>query len=203
MLERASVVRSSDGRAIRAVGVVQDVSGQKVAEEATLRLAAIVASASDAIVGKTTDGIITSWNAAAERLFGYAQAEVLGHSVFMLVPPELHNVERDLLERVRRGERVEYSTTERLCRDGTRLAVSLAVSPIWDPSGQVVGVSSAAVKSRPSAGFTPSMWKKFAETRMPAIRSASPPVINVGVHDRIAAISAKPRLRARQSTNVA
>ena len=142
MLERASIVRSSEGRAVRAVGAVQDVSGQKVAEEATLRLAAIVASASDAIVGKNPDGIITSWNAAAEGLFGYTQAEVLGHSVFMLVPPELHYVERDLLERVRRGERVEYSTTERLCRDGTRLAVSLTVSPIWDPSGQVVGVSS-------------------------------------------------------------
>jgi PAS domain S-box-containing protein len=142
MLERASIVRDPDRRAIRAVGAMQDVSGQKLAEEATLRLAAIVASASDAIVGKTTDGIITSWNAAAERLFGYTQAEVLGHSVFMLVPPELHDVERDLLERVRRGERVDYSTTERLCRDGTRLAVSLTVSPIWDPSGHVVGVSS-------------------------------------------------------------
>ncbi|MGH7512970.1 MAG: PAS domain S-box protein [Gemmatimonadales bacterium] len=142
MLERASIVRDPDRRAVRAVGAMQDVSGQKVAEEATLRLAAIVASASDAIVGKTTEGIITSWNAAAERLFGYTQAEVLGHSVFMLVPPELHGVERDLLERVRRGERVEYSTTERLCRDGTRLAVSLTVSPIWDPSGHVTGVSS-------------------------------------------------------------
>jgi two-component system cell cycle sensor histidine kinase/response regulator CckA len=142
MLERASIVRDSDRRVVRAVGAMQDVSGQKLAEEATRRLAAIVASASDAIVGKTVDGIITSWNAAAERLFGYSEAEVLGQSVFMLVPPELHDVERDLLQRVRRGERVEYSTTERLCRDGTRLAVSLTVSPIWDPSGRVVGVSS-------------------------------------------------------------
>ena len=142
MLERASIVRDAGGRAVRAVGAMQDVSGPKVAEEATLRLAAIVASASDAIVGKTTDGIITSWNAAAERLFGYTEAEVLGHSVFMLVPPELHGAERDLLARVRRGERVEFSTTERLRKDGSRLAVSLTVSPIWDASGAVVGVSS-------------------------------------------------------------
>jgi PAS domain S-box-containing protein len=142
MLERASIVRDPAGHAVRAVGAMQDVTERKVAQEATLRLAAIVASASDAIVGKTTDGIITSWNAAAERLFGYAEAEVVGRSVFMLVPPELHAVEQNLLERVRRGERVEYSTTERLRRDGTRLAVSLTVSPIWDPAGRVVGVSS-------------------------------------------------------------
>jgi PAS domain S-box-containing protein len=140
--ERVCIVRDAAGRAARAVGVMEDVSGRKAAEEATLRLAAIVASASDAIVGKTTDGIITSWNAAAERLFGYTEQEVLGRSVFMLVPPELHAVERELLERVRRGERVEFSTTERLCKDGTRLAVSLTVSPIWDPTGVVTGVSS-------------------------------------------------------------
>ncbi|HKT61770.1 MAG TPA: PAS domain S-box protein [Gemmatimonadales bacterium] len=142
VLERAFIVRDDEGRPVRVVGAMQDVSGRKVAEAATLRLAAIVASASDAIVGKTTDGIITSWNAAAERLFGYTEAEAVGRSVFMLVPPELHAVELDLLERVRRGERVEYSTTERLRRDGTRLAISLTVSPIWDSSGQVVGVSS-------------------------------------------------------------
>jgi len=142
VLERACIVRGAAGGPIRAVGAMQDVSGSKAAEAATLRLAAIVASASDAIVGKTTDGIITSWNAAAERLFGYTEAEVLGHSVFMLVPPELHATERDLLARVRRGERVEFSTTERLRRDGSRLAVSLTVSPIRDGAGAVVGVSS-------------------------------------------------------------
>ena len=90
VLERACIVRDAAGAPVRAVGAMQDVSGSKAAEAATLRLAAIVASASDAIVGKTTDGIITSWNAAAERLFGYTEAEVLGHSIFMLVPPELH-----------------------------------------------------------------------------------------------------------------
>jgi PAS domain S-box-containing protein len=140
--ERACIVRDPSGTPVRAVGAMEDVSGRKAAEEATLRLAAIVASASDAIVGKTTDGIITSWNAAAERLFGYAEAEVLGRPVFMLVPPELYAAEQDLLERVRRGERVEFSTTERLRKDGTRLAVSLTVSPIRDSGGAVVGVSS-------------------------------------------------------------
>ena len=142
MLERACIVRDATGRAVRAVGAMADVSGRKVGEEATLRLAAIVASASDAIVGKTTDGVITSWNAAAERLFGYTEAEALGRSVFMLVPSELQAAEQDLLERVRRGERVEFSITERLRRDGSRLAVSLTVSPVWDAAGVVVGVSS-------------------------------------------------------------
>ena len=142
MLERACIVHDAGGRPRRVVGAMRDITQRKLAEEATLRLAAIVASASDAIVGKTTDGVITSWNAAAERIFGYTEQEMLGQSVFMLVPEELHSSERALLARVRRGERVEFSTTERFRRDGGRISVSLTVSPIWDPSGVVVGVSS-------------------------------------------------------------
>jgi PAS domain-containing protein len=118
MLERACIVRNAAGAPVRAVGAMQDVTASKTAEAATQRLAAIVASASDAIVGKTTDGIITSWNAAAERLFGYTEGEVLGRSIFMLVPPELHAAERDLLARVRRGERVEYQRPSASARTG-------------------------------------------------------------------------------------
>jgi len=142
MFERASIVRDSGGRPIRVVGAMRDVTQPKRAEEATLRLAAIVASAADGIAGKTTDGIITSWNGAAERMFGYSEREMVGQSIFVLVPEELHDEERALLARVRQGERIEFSTTERFRKDGSRLSISLSVSPIWDPSGRVVGVSS-------------------------------------------------------------
>ena len=142
MLERARLVRDDTGRVVRIVGALRDVSHLKQSEEATLRLAAIVASASEAVVGKTPDGVITSWNAAAERIFGYTEREMLGQSVFKLVPEELHETERALLARVRRGERVDFSVTERFRKDGSRIAVSLTLSPIRDPSGVVLGISS-------------------------------------------------------------
>jgi two-component system, cell cycle sensor histidine kinase and response regulator CckA len=142
MTEHASIVRDAAGRPIRVVGAMRDDTQRKASEEATLRLAAIVTSATDAIVGKTTRGIVTSWNAAAERMFGYSEREMVGQSIFRLIPQELREEERSLLVRVQRGERVEYSTTERLRKDGSRLSIALSVSPIWDASGRVVGVSS-------------------------------------------------------------
>lgn len=142
MLERARILRDRAGRPLRVVGVLRDVTQRLLAEEATLRLAAIVSSASDAVVGKTLEGTITSWNAAAERTFGYTEREMVGQSVLRLIPPELRATEEVVLARVRQGERVEFSIAERIRKDGSRIAVSLTVSPIWDRSGVVVGVSS-------------------------------------------------------------
>ena len=135
-------MRNVGGRPIRVVGALRDVTERKISEEATLRLAAIVTSASDAIVGKTTEGIVTSWNAAAERMFGYSEREMVGSCIFTLIPEELHEDERTLLARVRQGERVEISTAERFRKDGSRILIALSVSPIWDASGRVLGVSS-------------------------------------------------------------
>ena len=101
-----------------------------------------MASSNDAIVGKTLDGIVTSWNASAERIFGYSEREMVGQSIFVLIPEELHEAERDLLERIRRGERVDFADTVRIRKDGTRIDIALTVSPIWDSSGVVVGASS-------------------------------------------------------------
>ncbi len=140
--ERAYIVRDDRGRPVRVVGALRDISQRKVAEEASTRLAAIVASANDAIVGKTLDGVVTSWNAAAERIFGYAESEMVGQSIFRLIPEELHGQERELLARIRRGERVEFSVTERIRKDGGRIFISVTVSPIWDSSGRVIGASS-------------------------------------------------------------
>jgi PAS domain S-box-containing protein len=122
--------------------VAQDVTDRVRAHEANARLAAIVASSVDAIVGKQLDGTITSWNHAAEQIFGYTAAEMIGHSIFRLIPPEHHEAERDTLRRVTRGDPVEFSQTERIRKDGERIYIALTVSPIRDSSGQVVGASS-------------------------------------------------------------
>ena len=122
--------------------VAQDVTDRVRAQEATERLAAIVTNSVDAIIGKQLDGTIVAWNAGAERIFGYTAEEIVGRSIYTLVPPELHDSEGNILERVRRGEPVAFSETERIRKDGERITISLSVSPIRDESGRVVGVSS-------------------------------------------------------------
>ena len=112
------------------------------AHEATARLAAIVSSSSDAIISKSLEGVILSWNAAAERIFGYTAAEMVGQSVYKLIPEPLHDVERDILNRLRRGESVEFSESERIRKDGSRIWISLSVSPLRDAAGKVVGAAS-------------------------------------------------------------
>jgi len=112
--------------------------------EAQSLLAAIVASSEDAIVSKTLDGIITSWNHGAERLFGWTAREVLGRSIHVIIPPELREHERGVLERLRRGERVEHRHVERLRKDGSRVHVSITISPVYDRHGHIIGASKTA-----------------------------------------------------------
>lgn len=137
-----SSVYFENGELVHTRCFTRDVTTQRNAEEASARLAAIISSSSDAIVGKTLRGIVTSWNPSAERIFGYTASEIVGRSIFTLIPPEYHDAERDLLERIGRGERVEFSETERVRKDGQRIHVSLSVSPIHDAKGQVAGASS-------------------------------------------------------------
>ena len=131
-----------DGRLIHIRCFTRDVTAQRGEERATARLAAIVASSVDAIVGKTLDGVVTNWNSAAEQIFGYTEQEMVGASIFRLIPAELHDAERDLLEQIRRGEAVRFSETERIRKDGQRIYIALSVSPILDAQGQVIGASS-------------------------------------------------------------
>jgi PAS domain S-box-containing protein len=142
ILERAVIARDSQGEAVRVVGVMEDVTARQVAEGATTRLAAIVASSADAMISKTLDGVITSWNPAAERIFGYTEREMVGQSIYILIPEELHGTERELLARIRRGERVDFADAERIRKDGSRIYIALTVSPVWNSSGVVVGASS-------------------------------------------------------------
>jgi PAS domain S-box-containing protein len=120
------------------------MSEPKQAEEVTGLLAAIVASSDDAIISKNLDGIITSWNKSAERIFGYTPEEAIGHHITLIIPSERHAEESDILARLRRGERVDHFYTVRRRKDGTLLDVSLTISPVRDSSGRVIGASKVA-----------------------------------------------------------
>jgi PAS domain S-box-containing protein len=126
------------------VGNFHDTTPQKQAEQSLAQLAAIVESSEDAILSKTLDGIITSWNAGAERLYGYTADEVVGKSVSLLVPEEHPNELPMIMERLRRGERIELYETVRVRKDGRRVSVSVRISPLRDASGNLTGASMIA-----------------------------------------------------------
>ncbi len=113
-------------------------------EEIISRIAAVVESSDDAIISKTLEGIITSWNAGAERIFGYTAQETLGQSIFLLIPSDLQKEEPGILKRLKRGERIKHYETVRLTKDGRRLDISLTVSPIKDKTGKIIGASKIA-----------------------------------------------------------
>jgi PAS domain S-box-containing protein len=124
--------------------LLEDTTDRKQAEEASMRLAAIVRSSEEAIVGKDLDGTITAWNPAAERLFGFTAQEAIGRSIRMIVPPDRQGEEDDVLRRLRRGETIEHLETVRLRNDGTPINVALTVSPIRDADGRIIGASKIA-----------------------------------------------------------
>src|SRR5882757_9461541 len=113
-------------------------------DEAAQRLAAIVESSDDAILAKDLNGTITSWNSGAERLFGYTADETIGKSVTMLIPPDRPNEEPAILARIRAGERIDHYETVRQRKDGSRIEISLSVSPIRGWDGRIVGASKIA-----------------------------------------------------------
>ena len=122
----------------------QDVTERKRAEEESARLAAIVESSDDVIIGKTLEGIITSWNEGAERIYGYSAEEAVGQPILMLVPPDRPNEISRILASIRRGEKVDHFETVRMTKGGRRLDISLSVSPIRDAAGNIVGASTIA-----------------------------------------------------------
>jgi PAS domain S-box-containing protein len=125
-------------------GFVRDITERRTAEEMNARLASIIKFSDDAIVSKTLEGIITSWNPGAEALFGYSAQEALGRPMAMLIPPEDSTQEATILARIARGETTDHFETVRVRKDGTRVDVSVSISPMLDSQGRIVGASTIA-----------------------------------------------------------
>jgi len=139
-----SPVKDSSGRIIGASKIARDVSERRRGEIAQARLAAIIESSDDAIISKTLDGVITSWNGAAERVFGWTAAEAIGQHITLIIPEEYREEEAGVLSRLRRGDRIDHFETVRQRKDGQLLDVSITVSPIRDGRGTIVGASKVA-----------------------------------------------------------
>ena len=144
VLSFASPLKDATGRVTGAVDVLLDWTQRKISADAAAHLGAIVSASDDAIISKTLEGKVTSWNAAATRLFGHEPDEMIGQSITRIIPPEFLAEEQEIIARLRRGERLEHFETVRLTRDGRPVHVSLTVSPIRDSSGRIVGASKTA-----------------------------------------------------------
>jgi PAS domain S-box-containing protein len=142
--DSAAPIRDESGRIFGAVLVFRDVSARRKADEAMQRLAAIVDSSDDAIVSKTIEGIVTSWNGGAQRIFGYTASEMIGRPITTLFPPDRLGEEADFMERIGRGQRVEHFDTIRVRKTGELIHVSVTLSPIRAEDGRIVGVSKIA-----------------------------------------------------------
>jgi PAS domain S-box-containing protein len=141
---RWSLQRDERGLPTAILETNNDITDHKHAEEAQLRLGAIVSSSDDAIISKTLQGIITSWNTGAQRIFGYAAEEAVGRPITILIPSDRLDEESQIIERLRRGKSVHHFETVRLRKDGRQIDVSLTISPIKDANGQIIGVSKIA-----------------------------------------------------------
>jgi PAS domain S-box-containing protein len=139
-----SLLRDASGTITGAVNVLLDAEIQNESDIQRARLAAIVESSDDAIISKDLTGRITSWNASAQRIFGYRAEEMIGESIRRLIPPELQSEEDEILSKLRRGERVDHFETVRVAKDGRRIDISVTVSPLHNSAGKVVGASKVA-----------------------------------------------------------
>jgi PAS domain S-box-containing protein len=144
IFERYSKVLALAEKEAGRVWSYRDVTGRYLAEITARQLAAIVASSGDAIIGKDLNSIITSWNSGAEQIFGYTAEEMIGTSIMRLIPSDRREEEKEILSRIRRGERFDHFETIRLAKDGRQLNVSITVSPIRNSIGQVIGASKVA-----------------------------------------------------------
>jgi PAS domain S-box-containing protein len=141
----ATAVNYLDNPDLEAIVVnFRNITNRKIAEASQFMLAAIVHSSEDAIVSKTLDGIITSWNKGAEELFGYPAEEAIGQSINLIIPNELRPEEAEIIRKLKRGERIKHFETTRVRKDGRRISVSLSISPMKDTKGVIVGAAKIA-----------------------------------------------------------
>jgi PAS domain S-box-containing protein len=159
-----SPIETEDGTFISSA--IRDVTERKRADEAKFRLAAIVDSSDDAVIGKTLEGVITSWNKGAEWIFGYSASEVVGKPIVLLLPPHLHEGHSEILDRLRRGDRVDPFDTVGRRKDRRDIDISVTMSPVRDASGKVVGASMVArdITDRKRAEAAVAQARDAAET---------------------------------------
>src|SRR5579864_2294977 len=138
------LLRDDEGRITGGINMLLDITDRKRADSANNLLAAIVDSSDDAIVSKSLDGIITSWNKSAEWLFGYTAEEAIGQHITLIVPADRLDEEATIIAQLKRGERIDHFETVRRRKDGTLLDVSLTISPVRDSTGRVIGASKVA-----------------------------------------------------------
>jgi PAS domain S-box-containing protein len=144
-------------------------------------LAAIVDSSDDAIISKSLDGVVTSWNKSAERIFGYTAGEAIGQEITLIVPPERRNEEAEILERLRRGERINRLQTVRTAKDGTRISVSLTISPVRNGAGRAIGASTVARDVTAQRQAVQALQE--SEERFRAMVETNPECVNVVAAD--------------------
>lgn len=167
-----------------ALGILRDISGRRHAEEERRLLAAIVESSDDAIMSKSLDGTILSWNAGAERLYGYRADEMKGRSISVLVPADRQHEVTELLERIRRGEQVRHHETARIRKDGVHLPISLTVSPLRDRAGRVVG-SSAIGRDITAQKQAETALRRASAYHRTLIEASPDPLVTIGPDGRI------------------
>lgn len=187
------------------VAVWEDVTEQRKAGEPTRLLAAIVATSDDAIVSKTLGGIVTSWNRAAERLYGWSAEEMVGHSIARIVPPDKLEELSEILARLAKGERIDQHETVRVTRDGRRLDVSVSISPLLDNEGRVVGAAKIGrdiTLRREAERFTDAFLVDLAhdvnnplatariQAQLLRRRWSKPPVNSESINDSLASLAA-------------
>lgn len=139
-----TLLRDSEGAISGAINLLVDITDRKGSELEAARLAAIVSSSDDIILSKSLDGRIATWNASAERIFGYTAEEAIGQHITLIIPPELRHEEDIIIGKIKAGERVEHFDTVRVAKNGQRVDVSLSVSPVLDSNGRVIGASKVA-----------------------------------------------------------
>jgi PAS domain S-box-containing protein len=137
-------IKDQEGNITGVVLVFRDVTRRRQRDELSQRLASIVESSEDAILGKTLEGIITNWNASAERVYGYTAAEAIGQHVTMLVPPDRPDEVPNIMEKLKRGERIEHFETKRVRKNGEVIDIALTISPIKNSIGRIIGASTIA-----------------------------------------------------------
>jgi PAS domain S-box-containing protein len=172
----AHAIRNSEGELLGFEGTIEDVTERRQSEEARARLAAIVESSDDAIISRTLDGLITSWNEGAQSLYGYTAEEAVGKHISMLAPPEKRDEIAEILAMISSGETIHNRESVRLAKNGRRIDVSLTVSPVMNSKGSIVGVSTIA------RDITE---RKRAESALREVREAERREIARDLHDDV------------------